>query len=305
MGGGRWTADDWSTYNTSHVASKATVKDVFVSTTIKTDLNPKSVKIRESRDSKDNPNSTPVILALDVTGSMNMLSNQMARVGLPTLMGEIYDRKPVSNPQIMFMGIGDVNTDRAPLQVSQFESDIRIAKQLTDLWLENGGGGNNSESYTLPWYFAAMHTSIDSWEKRQKKGYLFTFGDECCPDVLTDEDIYSVMGYKPETKSYTARQLFEMVSKKYEVYHLMVMEGDFCRDHANAVKKSWVNVIGERAIPLSDHTKLGEVITSLIEFNEGKSKDEIISSWDGGTSLVVKDAINSLKVKETDGIVVI
>ena len=34
------------------------------------------------------------------------------------------------------------------------------------------------ESYELALYFAAYKTSCDAWEKRQKKGYLFTLGDE-------------------------------------------------------------------------------------------------------------------------------
>lgn len=59
-----------------------------------------------------------------------------------------------------------------------FEADIRIARQLEKLWLEKGGGGNCCESYTLPWYFAALHTAIDWFEKRGQKGYLFTVGDE-------------------------------------------------------------------------------------------------------------------------------
>lgn len=39
------------------------------------------------------------------------------------------------------------------------------------VWL--GGGGGGSESYTLPWLFAALHTATDTWSKRGCKGYLF------------------------------------------------------------------------------------------------------------------------------------
>jgi hypothetical protein len=106
-------------------------------------------------------------------------------------------------------------------------------------------------------------------------------------------------------EEFTPEQLYAIVSKKYEVYHLMVAQGGHYSMYPNQVKNSWVNVIGERAVLLSDHTKLDEVIISLIEFNEGRSKDEIVNSWDGTTSMVVKEAIKDLKVKETDGIVIL
>jgi hypothetical protein len=235
---------------------------------------------------------------------MGYLADAMAKSGLPVLMEEVYKRKPVKDPQLMFMGIGDVNCDTAPLQVSQFESDIRIAEQLTELYLEHGGGGNGSESYTLAWYFAAMHTSCDSWEKRQKKGYLFTFGDESITPMLTSDQIKKVLGYSTEC-DYTPEKLFDLVSKTFEVYHLMVTESNYYQRHERSIKMEWSKVMGERVIPLTDHTKLGEVIISLIEFNEGKAKDSIVKSWSGDTSLVVKEAIKDLKVKENDGIVVL
>ena len=78
----------------------------------------------------------------------------------------------------MAMAIGDAECDRAPLQVTQFEADIRLADQLRELWIEGGGGGNRGESYHLPWAFAAMRTSTDCFERRGRKGYLFTIGDE-------------------------------------------------------------------------------------------------------------------------------
>ncbi len=63
---------------------------------------------------------------------------------------------------MMVMGIGDAWCDRVPLPVTPFETDIRIARQLEQIFLEHGGGGNNFESYNLPWYFAAKRTAIAS-----------------------------------------------------------------------------------------------------------------------------------------------
>jgi hypothetical protein len=46
------------------------------------------VTIRESRDS---PMSIPIIVALDVTGSMGRIPHDLAKVGLPNMMGGIIE----------------------------------------------------------------------------------------------------------------------------------------------------------------------------------------------------------------------
>lgn len=295
MGGGRWSADDWNAYASAHISSKATVDDIYTSKSLAAKLDPKGVKVRESCDSTDNPQSTALIVALDVTGSMGMILDSMARNGLKTLAEEVYNRKPIVDPHIMFMGIGDAEAgDAAPLQVTQFEADIRIAEQLTQVYLEKGGGGNNYESYALAWYFAAMHTSIDCFEKRGKKGYLFTIGDEQPTPYLRAGDIERVLGYKPQSSKISSQDLLTMVSRQYEVFHLMVEEGSHFRGHGDRVIREWTELLGQRAIRLSDHTKMSEVIVSAIQVVEGADTDKVISSWNGSTSLVVAKAINAL-----------
>lgn len=302
MGSGRWTDRDWEIYASLHVRSKASVDDIYTSKSLAPELNPKGVKVRESCDSTDNPNSTGLIVALDVTGSMGMVLDVIARDGLKTLATEVYKRKPISDPHIMFMGIGDVEAgDRAPLQVTQFEADIRIAEQLTKIYLERGGGGNTYESYALAWYFAAMHTRIDCFEKRNKKGILFTIGDEKPTPYLLGRDIERVLGYRPQFEKISAEELFTMVSRQYDVFHLMVEEGSYFRSNSDAVVASWTKLLGQRAIRLSDHTKVSEVIVSTLQVIGGEDVNSVISSWDGSTSLVVAKAIESLKIPGVSG----
>jgi hypothetical protein len=294
MGSGRWSDSDWTSYSSTHIHSKATVDGIYTSRKMNNDLNPKGVTLRESCDSVDNPNSTALIVALDVTGSMDSVLDAMARDGLKTLATEIYNRKPISDPHIMFMGVGDVYCDSAPLQITQFEADIRIAEQLTKIYLERGGGGNDHESYIFPWYFAAMNTKIDCFEKRGKKGFLFTIGDEYPTPYLTADEIEKVLGERPQFNKITAEELLTMVSRQYEVFHLIVEEGSFCRRNKDRVVKEWVNLLGQRAIKLSDHTKMGEVIISTLQVLAGEDVDKVASSWDGSTGLVVKNAIKNL-----------
>ena len=298
MGGGRWSDDDWVDYSTRTYAGKST-KEVFKRSQIKEEFDPKNIKVRESRDSDDNPNSTALIVALDVTGSMHNVIDEMARKGMNTLCQEVYDRKPISDPHIMCMGVGDVDMgDAAPLQCTQFEADIRISEQINEIWLEGGGGGNNFESYHLPWYFAAMHTEIDCFTKRGKKGYLFTIGDEFPPKTLYADAVESVTGVRPQG-DLSMEATLQMAQRMYHVFHVIVEEGYCASKYPGRIQDEWKAVLGQNVISLSDHTKLAEVIVSTLQVIEGANKEEVTASWDGSTSIVVKNAIDSLATDST------
>lgn len=300
MGSGRFSSSDWADYSKKTYAGRTTA-EVFKKSEIKSEFDPKNIVVRESRDSDDNPNSTPIIIGLDVTGSMSRVIDSMARKGVPTLCTEIYDRLPVPDPHIMCMGIGDVDMgDRAPLQCTQFEADIRISEQINDIWLEGGGGGNNFESYHLPWYFAAMHTETDCFDKRGKKGYLFTIGDEFPPRSLTAAAIERVTGTRPQV-DFTPEELLQMVQQKYHVFHVIVEEGSCARRYGDEVKKKWRDLLGQNVISLSDHTKLAEVIVSTLQVMNGDDKEDVIKSWDGSTSVAVRSAIDSLAKEDSVG----
>ena len=168
--------------------------EIFKAKTVNSSMNPNNVSIRESRDSKEHPNSVAIILALDVTGSMGSIPYFLVKEGLPNFMDNII-KSGIKDPQVLFLGIGDHECDTFPLQVGQFESsDELLDKWLTDLYLEGGGGGNDGESYLLAWYFAAYHTSIDCFEKRKQKGFLFTIGDEPILKRIPKAKLKDIMG---------------------------------------------------------------------------------------------------------------
>lgn len=295
MGSSRWDPSAWASYTTS-TATLSRDKIFKSHSGMKDVLNPMGVKIRESRDSAVNPNSTALIIGIDVTGSMGMIAEALAREGLGVLFQEVLDRKPITDPHLMFMAIGDVAAgDHAPLQVSQFEADDRIIQQLTDIYLEGRGGGNHFESYNLPWYFAANHTSIDCFEKRGKKGYLFTVGDEQPPADLTPSQIESVTGDKLQTDHLSNEDLLTMVSRMYHVFHVVVEQGSHCRGvGVNKVVSEWKKVLGQNVLQLSDYTKLSEVIVSAIQIVEGEKPEAVVKSWSKETALVVSKAVGGL-----------
>ena len=223
MGGGTYCSTTRSLRSEYMGYSTKSAQEIFVSRSINSAMNPYGIVTRESRDSKEHPNSLAIVLGLDVTGSMGSVPHFLVKEGLPHMMESII-KKGIPDPQLLFMGIGDHECDQAPLQVGQFESsDELLDKWLTDLWLEGHGGGNDGESYMLPWYFAARHTAIDCFEKRKQKGYLFTIGDEPVLPRVPSNFLKSMMG-DGQYEDYSSVKLLEMASEKYDVYHIHIKE---------------------------------------------------------------------------------
>ncbi len=221
-------------------------------------MNPHGISFRESRDSEVHPNSVPIILGLDVTGSMGHIPHELIRDGLPKLMGGII-QGGVPDPALLFLGIGDHECDGYPLQVGQFESgDAELDMWLTRTYIESGGGGNAGESYLLAWYFAAFHTITDAFEKRKQKGLLFTVGDEPCLKTLPASAIREIMGKGQQT--YTHIELLEEAKKKYEVYHISVLHSD----QAVRADRGWRDLLGQHCISIEDHREIPNVIKNII-----------------------------------------
>ena len=286
MGHGRWEETGRSFYSTtSRAASEAnTAHDYFKSRAVTEELNVSKLKggIRESRDSDKNPESNAIILGLDVTGSMGDIAHQIAKDGLGKIIEGILEQKPVTDPQILFSAIGDIMCDSAPLQASQFEVDHRIIEQLNQIYVEGGGGGNSTESYDLPWYFAANMTSIDCFEKRKKKGYLFTFGDEMPPSGANDRQVKALFG-KSNQKGFTSEEALRAASKKYHVFHVIIEQGWYASSHSG-VTEAWKELMGSRALPLDNYHHLPELVLAAMHVSEGADVEEIISHTQGSAA---------------------
>jgi hypothetical protein len=253
---------------------------IFKQRQINNAMNPHGIVVRESRDSKEHPKSLAIVLALDVTGSMGTVPHYLVKEGLPNIMGRIIE-SDVDDPQVLFMGIGDHECDSSPLQVGQFESsDALLDKWLTDLFLEGGGGGNEGESYLLAWYLAGKHTSIDCWEKRKQKGFLFTIGDEPCLRMLPKSVIQNIMG-DGQYSDCSSFSLLERAREKYNVFHVHIKETG--AGSRRETIDGWIQVIGKDNLIIAErHEDVSKLISDkIVEMSEksgkpGKGKEEII-----------------------------
>lgn len=243
---------------------------VFKQRQISSEMDPNGVKVRESRDSVEHPESLAIIVALDVTGSMGDIPHLLIKDGLPTMVSKII-QAGVPDAQILFLAVGDHECDDAPLQVSQFEcGDLELDKWLTSVWLEGGGGANRGESYGLAHYFAAHHTAIDCFEKRNQKGFLFTIGDEPNLNKYPKYALKKIMG-DGQYQDYTSKQLIDEASEKYNVFHINIDRFSLGRDN------DWKSIIGQGLLTIKDYNEIPNLIskTVITNYSQNYSKPVI------------------------------
>lgn len=222
-------------------------------------MNPYRVSVRESRDSEHHPRSVPIIVAFDVTASMGHIPTRFAKESLGRLMRQLVEHGWVTDPQILFGAVGDAVSDRAPLQIGQFESGLEMDLWLTRIWLESGGG-DLAESYLLVHWFAAHHTATDAWDKRQKKGYLFTIGD--APNKsLTPHHVRRVFGYAPTAPTEDS-SVIASAQARWNVFHILVANSGGMP--TSAVVDPWKELLGKGLLVLDKDAAINELVGAAL-----------------------------------------
>jgi hypothetical protein len=226
-------------------------------------MNPKGIRLRESRDSAAHPESLGIVFALDVTGSMGAIPRLLATTQLPKFMKVLTDCK-VKDPQLLFVAVGDATSDRAPLQVGQFESTAELMDQwLTWSFLEGGGGGSGEESYELALYLLAQHTEMDCSVKRGKRGYLFMTGDELPYPVLSRHVVESVIGDRLDDDL----KLEEVVAELVKTFVPFFVIPD--RERAARCERRWRDLLGDNVIVMETPDDVCFVTAGALLLSEG------------------------------------
>lgn len=299
MGRGSYRATDWSALRVSRkISGDTTEVQIFDSRVAKAANRSDLINIRESRDNPDSPLSTPVIIGFDVTASMGYLAGEIARNALNDMIVTILRNKAVTDPQVLCAAIGDVKSDVTPLQVTQFESDIRMVSQLMTLCLEGGGGGNEGESYNLLWYFASRHTKTDCFDKRGKKGVLFTIGDDKCHPDLSVAEIRKAFGDDVPYNLSNEELLWE-VQKKYDIFHIYIENG---RDRDRIVASYWNDLIPGKSAPIDkkDISLLSNLLVAIMRLRSGKSHNEVLKGMDQDIAERLSRSLSHIEKKTTD-----
>lgn len=285
MGGGSWTTKAFANYVSTTkamsmdaftTADNLTTQNVYKACRLSEVLNPYQV-MRECRDSKEHPNTLPVILGLDVTGSMGKASVKVAQK-LNEIMTELYSDSDVPDIEFCIMGIGDLSCDEAPIQMSQFESDIRIAEQLDAIYFEGGGGGNSFESYTAAWYMGINHCKLDCWDRGQK-GIIITLGDELpnpyLPIAIRDfRGLKNVVGDTHLQGDIETADLLNEAREKFDLYHISVNDPNSSYAWNNKSDKldiAWSKLLGDDNYYIANLDNLASTIVDIIKRHHSNS----------------------------------
>ncbi len=264
MGSGYWSADVYETAERLRNGASAFGYTDSGARTVHPSLDPFDVGKRESRDSAEHPRSLAIAVLFDVTGSMGAVPRALQKK-LPKLLGLLTDGGYAKDPQLMFGAIGDATCDRAPLQIGQFESDNRMDKDLERILLEGGGGGQKTESYELAMYFMARHTSIDCFEKRGKRGYLFIIGDEMPYPAVKPREVSGWIGDELP-QPVPVRNLIAQLTRRWDTYYLLPEGASYAGD--GQVLGAWRSLLGQNVIELADLDAVCETIALTVGLGE-------------------------------------
>lgn len=267
MGYGAYTHEAHEAITRSR--EKLPQQEVFKQRTCHPLMNPFGVKLRECRDSPDHPESLGICFALDVSGSMGQIPEQLARRELPRFMKTLLETGTL-HPQVLFMAFADARYDVTPLQVGQFESTAELMDQwLTLTCMEAVVRGTSytgklqgGESYELALWFAARHTAMDCVEKRQKKGYLFMTGDETGYPAVPAETVKITLGYDVDADIPMAA----VMAAVRESWHPFFIIPDHGR---RGVEGAWREHFGNDVIVMASPEDTCAVTAAVVSLREG------------------------------------
>lgn len=180
--------------------------------------------------------SNPLIIAVDVTGSM------------ASWPFEIFDRLPLlsntlsqyrEDVGICFAAIGDATVDQWPLQVTTFASGFDLEQLLGSLYGE-GGGGDAPESYGLFAHWVNTHVEIPN---AQEPPFLIVFGDITMHPKIPKGQIAHYLGdHVPADVD--AIEAWQKVCKTWNTWFLRRPTGK----PGDKVDKQWGEAISEQKV---------------------------------------------------------
>lgn len=218
---------------------------------------------------------TGIVIMLDVTGSMGDAAKTIYDK-MPMFYAQIEKKKYLDDFAISFAGVGDINTDSAPLQVCDFAQGVKLDKWLEKLYLEGNGGGQGMESYELMALYYLRHAQFTHPEAT--KPFMFIIGDEAFYDTVSGSDVKAHFGGRASAQDLAAEKIFDDLREKYHVFMLHIPysctrdpsdpKGELVQSRQpaedKAIVRKWKEIFREDFIVVKEPKAIVDVILGCI-----------------------------------------
>jgi len=203
---------------------------------------------------------SPVVLALDVTGSMGDWP-LIIWDKLPMFYGQIMMNEYLDDPHMCFAPVGDAWSDKAPVQVTDFVVGMEMDDVLSQVFIEGGGGEGYCESYELMAFYFLKHCHL----KEGSKPLLFFTADEDFYSKVFPDQVKRVIGDQVETEL-DSISVMRALGMKFNVYVLR-------KSYAymdDKITKHWESALGPgRTLTLSNPKACVDTMLGIIAISGG------------------------------------
>jgi hypothetical protein len=239
-----WDSDTSSWYGSGEYAYKPTGEDKRAAAAEKAKGGPRTYekknapkeKVIDPKKHVRSESANPVIIAIDVTGSMSSWPSEIFD-RLPLLYNTLCQYRP--DVEICFAAIGDAVVDAWPLQVTSFANGFDL-EQLLGSMAAHGGGGDAAESYGLFAQWVNTHVEVPNVKESP---FLILFGDAPMHPLVARDQLENILG-DPSQQDINSLDAWQQVGRTWNTWFLRrpsPLRGD-------EVDQQWGKAIGEQKI---------------------------------------------------------
>jgi hypothetical protein len=183
----------------------------------------------------------PLVYLFDVTGSMDNLP-KIIYDKWPGIVGQVIAREYLPDPEMSLTAVGDITSDKAPLQVADFSVLRNLDRYFKRIWFEKQGGGQDRESYEMAAYFYAYRCKLPNAENP----ICLITGDEGFREKLYARDLQEQFG--GEHADTTAAKVFADLIKKFKGNVFLIHRFYRTREADEQIVNQWRDVLGRERI---------------------------------------------------------
>lgn len=206
----------------------------------------------------------PTFSGFDGTGSMGENAGKAfnAIPVIDTMLNPLRTRYHIQ----IASGVWQDVVDRHPvIQMSQFESDNRIAEQIRSL-VPDHNGGDPTEDYDLGLAYLLLATDTDIFNFYGLKGYSFIVADQIGRGNVTPTGVKRYLGHTLQSTT-TTRDLCRQLLRKWHLFYIQVASEGYV-PHSETTSW-WTDKLGSgRVVIVPNPDLLAEVQAGLMYVTE-------------------------------------